>query len=838
MSLRIWLPLDGNTINKGDLGSKLSESGITFADNGKIGGKCFSGGYISMTPEQSTSILNNNELTIAFWIKPLDKTKNNIIFGDNNNRQFSLFQYYNSSSDKEGTTLHWSWGGNGINSWLSGMNYDENDTPSSNTQTILPSVMPEKLWTHVCVVYKNPSLYIYINGKLRAVRHGGVSNAASFAQTTPIIHNSSYRYFNDFRIYNHALSLKEIKELSKGLMIHYKLNFDNNTNLLVNALNPSFTGQITQANGIIAYDSLLRKNVYECSNTTTEEKYIYYSNRFKVEAGQTYTFSCDAYKNNQLHSMEVFLLTHTGDPGNTSSSYSQPVQSQYPTLKDNEWTHVKLQFTVPNNHTTGYIRIDNNGSKTNGEAAVLKVVNMKLTKGTRELPLGETMTKMNNHLYEYDNSGYGYHATKVGNCTPCNESIRYGACTLFPNGLNDYIQSPEVIAPTDAVTLMCWIKGASAGLNSYHIPICFKNPSLPDGRTYELSIDSQGHLRGGFVINGSRRCETTNHTSILDNKWHLVAVSYDGNNIKHYVDGKYVQPSSTDAQNQLKITGTISNNHGYWILGNYYSGNYGNSNLQVSDVRVYSTSLLEQDIQTIYQASQSLDRQGQEYVSEINEQEYTHNNGIGQNGIHNINYLSEIVELDDGSQWIQITNHNNYSGANLFTGITKEQFEKTFVYKNDECWAAFPLIKSDIAKTDPYEFLAIEQNGNTDNILIRRWTQNKNPVDAIYTDVSDCVYNDNYNKPTATRKGLYRYHLAADGTTKQEYANTFLRIYNGTPGNWYGAFGSSEAWGGGIPGFDNATMGIFNLYMRIKPEAITYKEFKKGIVIPSTINEI
>ena len=145
--------------------------------------------------------------------------------------------------------------------------------------------MPEKLWTHVCVVYKNPSLYIYINGKLRAERHGGVSNAASFAQTTPIIHNSSYRYFNDFRIYNHALSLKEIKELSKGLMIHYKLNFDNNTNLLVNALNPSFTGQITQANGIIAYDSLLRKNVYECSNTTTEEKYIYYSNRFKVEAG-------------------------------------------------------------------------------------------------------------------------------------------------------------------------------------------------------------------------------------------------------------------------------------------------------------------------------------------------------------------------------------------------------------------------------------------------------------------------------------------------------------------------------------------------------------------------
>ena len=238
MSLQIWLPLNGSSINQGVASFSPTASNIIYADNGKIGAKCFSGGYISMTPEQSASILNNNELTIAFWIKPLDKTKNGIIFGDNDNRQFSLFQYHSATSDKEGTTLHWSWGGNGINSWSSGVNYAENGTSSSSTQTILASVMPEGLWTHVCVVYKNPSLYIYINGKLRAERHGGVSNAASFAQTTPIIHNSSYRYFNDFRIYNHALSLKEIKELSKGLMIHYKLNFDNNTNLLKNPIHP------------------------------------------------------------------------------------------------------------------------------------------------------------------------------------------------------------------------------------------------------------------------------------------------------------------------------------------------------------------------------------------------------------------------------------------------------------------------------------------------------------------------------------------------------------------------------------------------------------------------
>jgi hypothetical protein len=42
----------------------------------------------------------------------------------------------------------------------------------------------------------------------------------------------------------------------------------------------------------------------------------------------------------------------------------------------------------------------------------------------------------------------------------------------------------------------------------------------------------------------------------------------------------------------------------------------------------------------------------------------------------------------------------------------------------------------------------------------------------------------------------------------------------------------------GNEGKEYITAGILDLYMRIKPEALKYREFSNGIIMPTTLNEI
>ena len=110
----------------------------------------------------------------------------------------------------------------------------------------------------------------------------GTCTSTNWAYNTIIARPSSTRYYNDIRIYNHALSAKEVKEISKGLMLHY--NFEDE---YIEPTNNLVTGLLKGGNTSITNNAVV---------TTGTNSDTYFNLKFSAPLvqGTTYTISCDA----------------------------------------------------------------------------------------------------------------------------------------------------------------------------------------------------------------------------------------------------------------------------------------------------------------------------------------------------------------------------------------------------------------------------------------------------------------------------------------------------------------------------------------------------------------
>ena len=76
-------------------------------------------------------------------------------------------------------------------------------------------------WFHFCVTSNGTTISVYHNGTLRGTQNydgTGAINGYFYLENNAIIRK------NDFRIYDHCLSVKEVKEISKGLIVHFPMN--------------------------------------------------------------------------------------------------------------------------------------------------------------------------------------------------------------------------------------------------------------------------------------------------------------------------------------------------------------------------------------------------------------------------------------------------------------------------------------------------------------------------------------------------------------------------------------------------------------------------------------
>jgi len=108
--------------------------------------------------------------------------------------------------------------------------------------------------------------------------------------------------------------------------------------------------------------------------------------------------------------------------------------------------------------------------------------------------------------------------------------------------------------------------------------------------------------------------------TITGSGWHMFTISYDGLNIKVYIDGVL---SNTSAAYTTKTPIFYNSTNGIFIgaeaggntttpAGDYFNG-------KISDVRIYATALSDADVKELYSTSASIANNGALMAYDFNE---------------------------------------------------------------------------------------------------------------------------------------------------------------------------------------------------------------------------
>lgn len=629
MSLQIWLPLNGDLHNQGLSNLTVTNNGATVNNSGKIG-KCYqltSSSSQKITIAMSPTVMNSVG-SLACWVK-----FNSL---PSSSGWFCLMQLGASggfAACRLGMYLEYASGINiSINGSSTGANYK---AYTFTTGT----------WYHICAVYDGTNVKLYINGTEQLNKTASVGSYTTAATTLSIGGTNNYYAngcFNDARYYNHALSPKEVEEISKGLVLHYKLDYGGigNLNMLTNThfdnRYSQTSGWDTAKNGTLlanqwgGYNSGVSNasTVYHAHLKELNGEYVYEFIRDannswlgisqgglqnKLTAGKTYTFSweqfCVSGSNYNTGGLYYYKT------GATSANFHLGSYSGSSGKKIGEWQRFSYTFTAPSDgdyskSMAWYIYGHVGGSGT------IYTRRPKLEEGAVATPWAPAMSDpiynifADNFTTVYDCSGYSNDGTIVGSLTAAAGSPRYEIATVF-NG-DSYSLTPSGSFnwwDFDKGTFCTWMRPAVTAPGwSGSVGIAGDNDATK--KAFDLTYYANS-FRVTYA-NTSYKTIATGKTLPVD-EWHFCAATIDGNEVKIYFDGELITTSTIDWK-----TATSPSNLRFQV-GVDLPGTNEKFNGSYSDVRFYSTVLSATTIKELYDTSVSIDAFGNIYARELKE---------------------------------------------------------------------------------------------------------------------------------------------------------------------------------------------------------------------------
>lgn len=512
-----------------------------------------------------------------------------------------------------------------------------------STYNILP--VQDGVWTHVTFVYNSSEkkIYIYRNGELFLEKsftgtHPTYAESAGLwiGRRITLTSSGNLSYgnaacceLNDLRIYNHVLSISEIKEIYKTLVLHYKM--DDDRKLMYSSDYSELSYQTVLAN-VFGKKHLSSDNVRYLDNThngyfntynilpadqiynVDDDGWISLnveSTHFGMDASETCYNNC-AFKEIQLtkgyYRLSVVVKNAVPFQYSSWAMYDKSVPTSTDYLQ-RAWEQNNSQFNLNgNNRGVKYFSIDSN--KTVGIMLSLRrgvKIKILLCKCYSNSTYPWVPYDFNNCI---DSSGFGYDG-KYENIASNTPSMVYtqATCRSYPSesgGVRD-IEDP-ITKLTDEFTIAFWAKHTDNS-STY---------AVWNGRT------KVGDSVAVFIINGKIRFDddveqTTGNTTLVAGQWnHVVCTFSKTNGKKIYVNGVIDKqtteaPSLETKDNQYASIG-FSTSGEYQFGTNYLVG-------WLSDFRIYMTEFSDEDVRELYNVREKIDKNGNIYGKELIEDE-------------------------------------------------------------------------------------------------------------------------------------------------------------------------------------------------------------------------
>ena len=636
MALQIWLPLNGNLNNQGLNTYTISNTGV-IDSLGKIG-SCYS--YSKQYTLISGDIISNlSKFSISCWVYLTNASTYNIFTSENSSGYWQFLLGNNSIKVRDSV------------SGLSGSRIDKTIT-----------AIPSSVWVHVTVVYDEGVVKVYQNGVLKDTLtfHSGATmntHDKMYIGADGLNNTSSYPgncKINDFRVYNHCLSDKEVSEISKGLILHYKLSENYQT------LNNSFKyPTFNTSSGHGGWSHWAPSNNTGTYSQNKNREYIYrdtqtYSHYFEHKSGANYyiCYQSPAFEGGYRSAQAIIKMPNGEDPrGHVLFSHNANVGTNPPTtftqLGDGFWLMKHEGFQQDGSNDLVSIYITHNKGVYISEAYL-----------ENDKKVCSDIFSTNNNVI--DCSGYTREGEIIGNLTTNSDAPRYDYVTSFDGKSYIQITSPSV----EVRSVSFWAKWNS-------IP----------SRQSVVFVDQKSKMGFGLMSTGilcssnGISTNTFNKTSIVANKWYHFVIVNTGTaptstNRDLFINGVKQIPTSNTSNWTFNID--------YLQVGKRSTTSDGFVG-SISDFRMYVTPLTDNDVMDLYSTSTSVDNFGNLHCYEVDE---------STENLFKVEYINEVSKMDinwtlRNGEYALILNPTNFYENGVYTKVLKGKFLSNTQYKFD-----------------------------------------------------------------------------------------------------------------------------------------------------------